>query len=148
MNEPRLLMKFAEAKQAVLSAAQERKKTILIYSPDLNFCFSLSTVFQDRYEVVTTTDPDFLDSFTTHYATDLVVVDADPSNRMITRFQAMKKRNENIPSLSSMCMARKELKWTGLSDNMWMRCYTNRLMWMPLPNAYISCCKISPQVTH
>jgi DNA-binding NtrC family response regulator len=99
MNEPRLLMKFAEAKQAVLSAAQERKKTILIYSPDLNFCFSLSTVFQDRYEVVTTTDPDFLDSFTTHYATDLVVVDADPSNRMITRFQAMKKRNENIPIL-------------------------------------------------
>ena len=92
-------MKYAETKQPVPSAIEERKKTILIYSSDLNFCFSLSTVFQDRYKVITTTDPDFLDSFTTHYAADLIVVDTDPSNRMITRFQAMKKRNENIPIL-------------------------------------------------
>ena len=92
-------MKYAEENQVATAALEERKKTILLYSPDLNFCFSLSTVFQDRYNVTTTTDPDFLDSFTAHYTADLIVVDSDPSNKMITRFQAMKQRNESIPIL-------------------------------------------------
>ena len=42
--------------------AQETKRTILIYSPDLNFCFSLSMLFQDRYSVVTTTNPGMLET--------------------------------------------------------------------------------------
>ena len=92
-------MEYAETKQVAAAVLEERKKTILIYSQDLNFCFSLSTVFQDRYNVITTTDPDFLDSFTTHYTADLIVVDSDPSKKMISRFQAMKQRNENIPIL-------------------------------------------------
>jgi len=92
-------MKYAEENQVATAVLEERKKTILLYSPDLNFCFSLSTVFQDRYNVITTTDPDFLDSFTTHYTADLVVVDSDPSNKMITRFQTIKERNESTPIL-------------------------------------------------
>ena len=92
-------MKYAEKKHATPDDVEERKRTILIYSPDLNFCFSLSTVFQDRYNVVTTTDPEFLDTFTTHYTVDLVVVDSDPSSKMISRFQKMKMRNVNIPIL-------------------------------------------------
>ncbi len=92
-------MKYAEKRQATADDLEERKRTILLYSPDLSFCFSLSTVFQDRYNVVTTTDPDFLDSFTTHYTADLVVVDADPSSKMLSRFQEMKKKNVNIPIL-------------------------------------------------
>ena len=92
-------MKYAEKKHATPDDVEERKRTILIYSPDLNFCFSLSTVFQDRYNVVTTTDPEFLDTFTTHYTVDLVVVDSDPSSKMISRFQKMKMSNVNIPIL-------------------------------------------------
>jgi len=63
--------------------ANEPKRSILIYSPDLNFCFSLSMLFQDRYNVITTTNPECLETFADHYAADLVIVDAVPSEKMI-----------------------------------------------------------------
>jgi DNA-binding NtrC family response regulator len=78
-------------------ATTESKRTILIYSPDLNFCFSLSMLFQDRYSVVTTTNPGMLETFADHYAADLVIVDAMPSEKMIDRLDGLKNQNRNVP---------------------------------------------------
>jgi DNA-binding response OmpR family regulator len=75
----------------------ETKRTILIYSPDLNFCFSLSMLFQDRYSVVTTTNPGMLETFADHYAADLVIVDAIPSEKMIERLDGLRKQNRRVP---------------------------------------------------
>ena len=76
---------------------EEGKKTILIYSPDLNFCFSLSMLFQDRYNVVTTTNPGMLETSVEHYSADLVIVDAVPSEKMLERLETVKKRNDRLP---------------------------------------------------
>lgn len=75
----------------------EKKKTILIYSPDLNFCFSLSMLFQDRYSVVTTTNPGMLEAFVGNYSADLVIVDAVPTERMINRLNGLKELNRSLP---------------------------------------------------
>ena len=75
----------------------ERKKTILIYSPDLNFCFSLSILFQDRFSVITTTNADMLETFVAHYSADLVIVDAVPSDDIIEKLDALKRLNKSLP---------------------------------------------------
>lgn len=85
--------------EAAPPQTEEQKPTILIYSPDLNFCFSLSMLFQDRYAVVTTTHAGLLETFADHYAADLVIVDASPSEKMLERLSVLKSRKGSLPVL-------------------------------------------------
>jgi DNA-binding NtrC family response regulator len=73
------------------------KKTILIYSPDLNFCFSLSMLFQDRYNVITTTNIGMLDKLVADHSANLVMVDAVPSEKLIERIDSLKSLNKKLP---------------------------------------------------
>jgi DNA-binding response OmpR family regulator len=79
------------------SQVDEGKKTILIYSPDLNFCFSLSTLFQDRFNVVTTTNLGMVENFAGHYSADLVIVDAIPTEKIMDRLDGLKANNKHLP---------------------------------------------------
>ncbi len=67
------------------------RKTILIYSPDLNFSFSLSMVFQDRYHVVTTSNSAMIDSFASTYAPDIAIIDAVPAETIVSQIDLLKK---------------------------------------------------------
>jgi DNA-binding response OmpR family regulator len=78
-------------------AAHDTKRTLLIYSPDLSFCFSLSMLFQDRYTVVTTTNPGMLETFAEQHSADLAIIDAVPSESMNERLAALRKRNSPLP---------------------------------------------------
>lgn len=73
------------------------KKTIIIYSPDLNFCFSLSMLFQDRYNVITTTNMGMLEEFVESHSADLVMIDAVPSESIIERLGRLKRTKKNLP---------------------------------------------------
>jgi len=73
------------------------KPMILIYSPDMSFCFSLSTFFQDCYDVITTTDPDLLGLFATIHSVKLMVIDDQPSGRMIDRLRDVRRVNNTLP---------------------------------------------------
>jgi len=88
----------------------EGKKTILIFSRDLNFSFSLSAVFQDRFNVITTTNPGMLESFVAHYSADLVIVDADPSGSMIERIGGLKGLNKDLPIIALYVYSQKEVR--------------------------------------
>lgn len=81
----------------VTASVAEGKKTILIYSPDLNFCFSLSMLFQDRYNVITTTNIGMLEPFVQHYTADLVIIDAVPTQKMIDRLDGLKSAKKGLP---------------------------------------------------
>jgi response regulator RpfG family c-di-GMP phosphodiesterase len=85
------------ARKPAQTALDDARKTIVIYSPDLNFCFSLSMVFQDRYNVVTTTNLTTLEKSVAHYSADLLVVDADPSEKIIQRIDRLRESNRRIP---------------------------------------------------
>ncbi len=86
----------------------EEKKTILIYSPDLNFCFSLSMLFQNRYNVITTTDATMLEKFVANYAANLVIVDAAPTEKMLERLQKVKASNPTVPIIMLYVYSPKE----------------------------------------
>ncbi len=73
------------------AAAAVAKKTVLIFSPDLNFSFSLSMVFQDRYHVVTTSNSAMIESFASTYGADIAIVDATPTDSLLRQIDAMKK---------------------------------------------------------
>lgn len=79
------------------AAADEQKKTIVIYSPDLNFCDSLSMLFQDRYNVATTTNLEMLENSVSACSADLVLVDAGPSQRMLRHIEEMKGGHPCLP---------------------------------------------------
>jgi DNA-binding response OmpR family regulator len=79
------------------SDVDEKKKTIVIYSPDLNFCFSLSMVFQDRCNVITTTNLGMLEKFVGIYSADLVIVDAVPTDTLISRLDELKTCKQQLP---------------------------------------------------
>lgn len=92
-----------------LTSVDEKKKTILIYSPDLNFCFSLSMLFQNKFNVITTTNPSTLESFVMHYSANLLIVDASPSTKMLQQLHALKELNSDIPVIMLYVYSAKEL---------------------------------------
>jgi DNA-binding response OmpR family regulator len=75
----------------------ERKKTVFVFTSDLDFGFSLSTLFQDRYRVVTATDPEMIETFLDHYKAELFIVDSLPSEEMIHHLQRLKAQQANVP---------------------------------------------------
>ncbi len=88
-----------ERSKAAEPEAGDDKKTILLYSPDLNFCFSLSMLFQDRYNVITTTNLGMLDKLVCDYSANLVLVDAVPSDKLIQRLGTLRVLNKDLPIL-------------------------------------------------
>jgi DNA-binding response OmpR family regulator len=91
-----------------VATVDETKKTILIYSPDLNFCFSLSTLFQDRYNVITTTNSSMLETFVAHYAASLVIVDAPPTEKLVDMLHRVKDLNKHLPIILLYVFSSKE----------------------------------------
>ena len=73
------------------------RKTILIFSPDLNLCFSLSSLFQDRYHAVTTTNIATFERLATCFGADLAIVDEVPSDFLIGRLDALGAGRPKIP---------------------------------------------------
>ncbi len=74
----------------------ENKKTILLYSPDMDFCLSLSMLLQDRFNIVTTTDDDMLYDLAQSLQPVLLIADAIPTFRLRYRFEQLK---EELPGL-------------------------------------------------
>ncbi len=83
--------------QPLVSEEDGSKKTILIYSPDLNFCFSLSMLFQNRYNVSTTTNLGMLETFLANYSADLVMIDAFPSAKIMQTLEGLKELKRHLP---------------------------------------------------
>lgn len=91
-----------------LTTVDEKKKTILIYSPDLNFCFSLSMLFQNKFNVITTTNPSTLETFVMHYSANLLIVDASPSEKMRQQLHTLKELNHELPIILLYVYSSKE----------------------------------------
>ena len=66
-------------------------ETIVLFSPDMDFCMSLRLLYQEKYEIVTTTDPEMILDLVASFHPDLVILDAFPTNPMRRRFKEIKK---------------------------------------------------------
>jgi DNA-binding response OmpR family regulator len=76
---------------------EEGRKTILIVSPDPNFCLSLSMLFGDRYGVLTASSLSVLQEGMEARRIDLILVDEGPSRKMVERIDALRHLNPTLP---------------------------------------------------
>lgn len=76
---------------------EEGRKTILIVSPDPNFCLSLSMLFGDRYGVLTASSLSVLQEGMEARRIDLILVDEGPSRKMVERIDAFRHLNPTLP---------------------------------------------------
>jgi len=76
--------------------ANEGMKTIVMYSPDLDLCMSLTLYFQDKYVVVTTTDGNTLAGLVESYHPSLVIADALPTSWILKLFDGWKEKYPDI----------------------------------------------------
>jgi DNA-binding response OmpR family regulator len=82
--------------QGLAAGAARDKRTIVMYSPDVDLCMSLTLYFQDQYVVVTTTDGNTLPSLVDTYRPALVIADALPTSWILKLFDTWKETYENI----------------------------------------------------
>jgi DNA-binding response OmpR family regulator len=73
------------------------QKTILVFSRDLNFCFSLADLFRDRYHVVTTTNIASLCMIADCFRPALAIVDELPSDCLLKTLQTINDGPSRIP---------------------------------------------------
>jgi DNA-binding response OmpR family regulator len=76
---------------AIVGVGDETMKTIVMYSPDVDLCMSLTLYFQDKYVVVTTTDGNTLPTLVETYHPSLVIADALPTSWILQLFDTWKE---------------------------------------------------------
>lgn len=72
------------------------EKTIVVYSPDVDLCMSLTLYFQDKYVIVTTTDGNTLPGLVERYQPSLVIADALPTSWILELFDTWKQTHPGI----------------------------------------------------
>jgi DNA-binding NarL/FixJ family response regulator len=87
-------------KKEVFVQTAEKYHTIVFYSPDMDFCVSLRLLFQDRYNMITITDPRMLQMTVREFKADLVIVDSLPTEKLKLQFEIMKRENPRVHILS------------------------------------------------
>lgn len=130
-----LLSDTHKKKRARLLPAEvtDKKQNVLICSADLNFCFSLSMLYQDRYNVVTATDVSMLDTFAESYSADLVILDFPPSQKIIERLNALKALNRRVPVIMLYVYGSKEMELDKI-----IRSYVDSVFYKPFEIAAVS----------
>jgi hypothetical protein len=74
----------------------QNMKTIVMYSPDVDLCVSLTLYFQDKYIIVTTTDGNTLSALVDMYHPSLVIADALPTSWILRLFDIWKEAQPEI----------------------------------------------------
>lgn len=82
--------------QGLHTQDDESKRTIVLYSPDTDFCVSLRMLFQETYNIVTTTEPDIMMMLVKSFKPDVVIVDSLPTAKMQERFALMRKFHPGV----------------------------------------------------
>ena len=91
-----MMHKRHNSQEDVINRVTKKTFTVLLYSPDIDFCASFRFLFQDRYNVVTITDPKMLLGTVHELNPALVIVDSAITELMRHRFEIMKCENPHI----------------------------------------------------
>ena len=79
---------------------QMPRRTVIFYSPDVDLCVSMRMLFQDRYHVVTVSDPAMVMSAAREFHPYLMIVDSAPTKTMLDRFEVLKREFPQIHIMS------------------------------------------------
>jgi hypothetical protein len=84
------------------------RRTVMFYSPDVDFCVSMRLLFQDRYHVVTVSDPEMVMTAVREFRPYLMVVDSAPTKAMLGRFEQIKR---DYPQTHIMSFYAPQFNW-------------------------------------
>lgn len=84
------------APQRISDGIPDAQKTIVMYSPDVDLCMSLTLYFQNRYTIVTTMDGNMLPSLVDAHHPVLVIADALPTTWILHLFDMWKQQYRNM----------------------------------------------------
>jgi hypothetical protein len=73
-----------------------RRRSVVLYSPDRDFCLSLSMMWKDEFDIVTTTDDEMIFNLVQSIQPDVLLAEAKPTLRLQRMFEFLKAR---IPGL-------------------------------------------------
>jgi DNA-binding response OmpR family regulator len=104
-----------------------RRKTIVLYSADMDFCMSLRLLFQERYRMITTTDVGMLLPTIRAFQPDLVIADAIPTERMRNRFETMRRE---FPAIRIMLFYAPRFSQQAMHE--YVRAFTDVALTKPL----------------
>lgn len=97
---------------------QTPRRTVMFYSPDVDLCSSMRMLFQDRYHVVTVSDPAMVMSAVRESHPYLMIVDSAPTKTMLHRFEVIKEEFPQIhimslyaPHFSRNQVSRSSFRW-------------------------------------
>jgi len=79
---------------------EKPRQTVLFYSPDVDFCVSMRLLFQDRYHIVTISDPEMVLTAVREFHPYLMIADSAPTKTMQQRFEVIKRENPRIHIMS------------------------------------------------
>ena len=89
-------LRQSEQPQTIAPASERTTKTIVLYSPNMGLCVSLQIAFEDRYNMLTTTDSEMLMTLVESLGPDLVIIDALPSLNLRKCFAKMKREHPQL----------------------------------------------------
>lgn len=72
-------------------------KSVVVYSPDFNLCYSLLMFLQNHYKVVATTNLDAVAAVLENSSADLVIIDSEPNQKIQDILNKLKSIHSNIP---------------------------------------------------
>lgn len=72
-------------------------KNVVIYSPDFSLCYSLLMYLQTQYKVVATTDMEVVSSLVCNGSADLVIMDTEPNENVLSKCEQFKKCKSEVP---------------------------------------------------
>ncbi len=93
-------MKSKPKKKTRAATEPKLRPTVVFYSPDVDFCVSMRLLYQDRYDVVTVSDPDLVLDAVREFRPSLMIVDSAPTKTMQNRFEVIKQENPRIHIMS------------------------------------------------
>ncbi len=93
MTNPTLNRGTSDQFVAQMEASQ---KTILLYSPDMDFCMSFRLLYQDHYHLITTTDAKFMMPSVRILRPDLLVADLQPTEGTFQCLSNLKTMHRNM----------------------------------------------------
>ena len=92
-----------------------RRRSIVLYSPDRDFCLRLCMVWKDEFEIVTTSDDDMIFNLVQSIQPDILLVEAQPTVKLQRKFEFLKSKSS---SLRIVILCPSEIKDAGFSQRL------------------------------
>jgi hypothetical protein len=92
-----------------------RRRSVVLYSPDRDFCLSLSMMWNHEFDIVATADDEMLYGLVQSIQPDVLLAEARPTLRLERTFEYLKAK---MPELRIVMLCTAEINNAGFSNRL------------------------------